>query len=563
MANPHTNKANAYARDVVKGRKPAGKMVVQACQRHLDDLETAKKNPKSAYYFDREAGNRACSFLSLLPHVKGRWAAKRENVVLEPWQCFIIANIFGWKRRKDGLRRYREAYIEVPRKSGKSFLAAGVGLYCFLADGEYGAEVYAGATSERQAWEVFRPARQMAQRTKEMTDHFGIDVNAKSLVRPFDGARFEPLIGNPGDGASPSCAIIDEFHEHQNPNLYDTMITGMGAREQALCFIITTAGSNIGGPCHEKRTEAIKMLDGVEDDDRLFAAIYSIDSEDEWCTKEGMAKANPNLGVSISEDFLEAQVAAALRSPTKQAAVKTKHFNCWVGARDAWLNMEVWHAAADPSLKMEDFKDCPAVLAIDLATKIDLAAMSLMFHKEIGGKTHYFNFPIFYLPEEGLSAAKNAQRYIGWAKSGVINLIEGEEVDFNRIQADVIALCGEYQIDEVAYDPWQATMLAQNLAEEGITVVELRNTVGNMSPAMKEVEAALMSGRFHHDGNPCLTWCASNVTAKMDAKDNIFPRKEVQDNKIDGMVAAIMAMARAFFAEDGRSAYETEELMVI
>lgn len=550
MGYPRVNRANKYVRDVLAGRVVACDLVRRAAQRHADDLKR-----DFDYVFDKGLAERACMFIEAMPHTKGRWAQKRETIELQPWQCFLVASIFGWVHRDTRRRRFREAYIEVPRKSGKSIIAAAIGLYMFVGDGEYGAEVYAGATSERQAWEVFRPARQMVQRTQEMRRGFGIDVNAKTMVKSEDLSRFEPVIGNPGDGASPSCAIIDEFHEHQNSNLYDTMVTGMGARDEPLVLIITTAGSDVGGPCYQKRTECRQLLEGVHDDDRTFALIYTLDDGDDWTSDEALMKANPNYGVSVSAEFLRMQIDRAKLSPVKQSAIKTKHLNVWVGAREAWLNMETWRRAADESLKREDFADCPSVLAIDLASKIDVAALAHVFCRTVGGKQHFYIFPTFYLPEDALSAAKNAQRYLGWSNAGCLNLLDGEEIDFGRVQEDIIELTHTYRIDEVIYDPWQATQLAQNLAADGANTVEFRNIVSNMSPAMKELEAALMSGRLHHDGNPAMTWMASNVVAKPDAKDNIFPRKEVSESKIDGIVAAIMAIGRAVYAEDSGHAY--------
>jgi phage terminase large subunit-like protein len=541
-----------YARDVTSGKVLAGEWVVKAAQRHIDDL--ARKDFQ--YKFDEKIAAKVINFIQMLPHTKGRWAQKRELITLEPWQCFLIGVLFGWVDKKSGLRRFREAYIEIPRKNGKSLLAAAIGLYMLVADNEFAAEVYAGATTEKQAWEVFKPARLMAKNTPDLLEHYGLEVNASNLLRLEDFSKFEPLIGNPGDGSSPSCAIADEYHEHKSPDLFDTMQTGMGSREQPLMLVITTAGSNTTGPCYEKRLEAQKVLGGVFDDERLFSVIYSLDEGDDWTDEAMWHKANPNLGVSVSKDFLAAQVASAKRSPSKQSSVKTKHFNQWVGARSAWINMEQWAKGGDDSLRVEDFVDCPAVLGLDLATRIDIAARVTLFWKDIEGERHYYAFPHFYLPESALDHLKNASSYQGWAAGGHIDLMDGDEISFNQIQEDIQALPDTYSIREVAYDPWQATQLAQSLREEGVEAVEFRNTVGNMSPAMRELEGALAAGRFHHPNNPVFNWMASNIVAKEDAKENIFPRKELPENKIDGIVALIMGMGRAMHGEDNSHAYK-------
>lgn len=244
-----------------RGKIVACQFVIQACQRHLDDL-MAEKSKSFRYRFDKDLAERAAKFIQLLPHTKGEWAFKRMPITLEPWQLFVICCAFGWVNKGSRLRRFREVYTEIPRKNGKSAISAGVALYCFACDNEFGAEVYSGATTEKQAWEVFRPARLMCKRTPMLTEAFGIEVNASNMNRPEDGARFEPLIGNPGDGSSPHCAVVDEYHEHATDALYTTMLTGMGARRQPLMWAITTAGYNIEGPCYDKRREVIEMLNG-------------------------------------------------------------------------------------------------------------------------------------------------------------------------------------------------------------------------------------------------------------------------------------------------------------
>lgn len=289
---PNVNAANQYARDVVRGKIVACQFVIQACQRHLDDL-MAEKSKSFRYRFDKDLAERAAKFIQLLPHTKGEWAFKRMPITLEPWQLFVICCAFGWVNKGIRLRRFREVYTEIPRKNGKSAISAGVALYCFACDNEFGAEVYSGATTEKQAWEVFRPARLMCKRTPMLTEAFGIEVNASNMNRPEDGARFEPLIGNPGDGSSPHCAVVDEYHEHATDALYTTMLTGMGARRQPLMWAITTAGYNIEGPCYDKRREVIEMLNGSVPNDELFGIIYTVDEGDDWADPQVLEKANP------------------------------------------------------------------------------------------------------------------------------------------------------------------------------------------------------------------------------------------------------------------------------
>jgi phage terminase large subunit-like protein len=538
-----------YAQGVVKGSTVACKWVRLACKRHISDLKESRKRD-AKYKFDTDAANKVCTFLSLLPHTKGTWAQKKQLIELQPWQCFTFCVLFGWKLKKNGRRRYRKAYVAVPRKNGKSIIGSGIGLYMFAADGEFGAEVYSGATTERQAWEVFRPAKQMLERTPELREAFGAEVWAKSLVNPGDGSRFEPVIGKPGDGSSPSCAIVDEYHEHDTSDLVDTMETGMGSREQPLMLMITTAGFNIAGPCFDQETEAKKMLEGVIENDELFALIYTIDDTDRWDDPKSLYKANPNLGVSVDEDFLLSQQRQAVQSATHQTRFKTKHLNVWCSAKAQWLNLLEWNKCADYALRPEQFAGCDNWITLDLASTSDVCVVMQVFKKRIDNKDHYYLFGKYFLPENAVeNDPKNRNAYRRWVIEGFLEQHDGAEIDYDLIREHTSDMLTKYQPREVAFDPWKAAHLAQQLMKEGAEAVEFRQTVQNMSTPMKELESAVKSGRLHHDGNPMLTWMASNVVAKLDAKDNIYPRKDKPEQKIDGIVAAIMGIARAMVDE--------------
>lgn len=399
---PNVNAANQYARDVVRGKIVACQFVIQACQRHLDDL-MAEKSKSFRYRFDKDLAERAAKFIQLLPHTKGEWAFKRMPITLEPWQLFVICCAFGWVNKGTRLRRFREVYTEIPRKNGKSAISAGVALYCFACDNEFGAEVYSGATTEKQAWEVFRPARLMCKRTPMLTEAFGIEVNASNMNRPEDGARFEPLIGNPGDGSSPHCAVVDEYHEHATDALYTTMLTGMGARRQPLMWAITTAGYNIEGPCYDKRREVIEMLNGSVPNDELFGIIYTVDEGDDWTDPQVLEKANPNIGVSVYREFLLSQQQRAKNNARLANVFKTKHLNIWVSARSAYFNLVSWQSCEDKSLTLERFEGQPCILAFDLARKLDMNSMARLYTREIDGKTHYYSVaPRFWVLGENI-----------------------------------------------------------------------------------------------------------------------------------------------------------------
>lgn len=547
---PLMKAAEQYARDVIAGKIVTCKWITLLCQKHLDDLEHSQK-PGHPYYFDPAKGEKVAKFLQLLPHTKGKWGGKKQLIKLEPWQLFTVCLPFGWIRRKDDTRRYRTILIFVPRKNGKSIIGGGLGLYMFVADGEFGAEVYSGATTEKQAWEVFRPAKQMVERTDDLREFYGVDVNASNMVCLADGSRFEPVIGKPGDGSSPSCSVVDEYHEHQDSTLFDTMETGMGAREQPVMLVITTAGSSIGGPCHQLVRDAERMLEGVIDRPDLWPALYTIDKGDDWTSPDALRKANPNFGVSIGEDFLLARQRDAMQSATKQATFRTKHLNEWVGAKNAWLNMLRWkEGPVRKSLTELEGRRC--IIGLDLASKIDIAGNILLF-PPMGDDPFWHVHGRYYLPEARVieELDSNTARYREFDALGLLTLTDGEVIDFEVIKDDLREFAGRFGIEAVAYDPWQATQLAQEMDSEGIPMVEIRQTVQNISEPMKEVESLVLQRKLAHGDCPVLTWMASNVVAKLDVKDNIYPNKERPENKIDGIVGLIMAMSRAVSGERG------------
>jgi phage terminase large subunit-like protein len=558
---------NKYARDVVANLIPACKQVRQACQRHLTDLAKSR-TAAFLYRFDANAARRPCRFIEKLPHVRGQWArpirGESNTIRLEPWQIFITIVIFGWLYKGSGLRRFLEVYIKVPRKNAKSTLAAAIGLYMLCMDGEYGAEVYSGATTERQAMEVFRTAHGMAKKTPELNKYFGVETAVKSLFIPDDGGRFQPIVGDPGDGMSPSCAIVDEYHEHATSLLLDTMQTGMGARQQPLLLVITTAGSSIEGPCHTLEREVEKILDGRMDNERRFGIMYGIDKEDDWKSETSLRKANPNFGISVSENFLKEALAQALQSSTKQNRYKTKHLNMWVNAATAWMNIASWDACADPSLNLDQFQGKPCYEGVDLAAKVDLASRMKVFRRDEHGKAHYYVFGRHYVP---LDRAQDGEHdhYLRWIQDEKMVGVEGPEIQLTLIQKEIEAEIPRFNRKCIAFDPWSAMQMQQDLAVKlpADTVISIPQTTQYLSEAMKEVEAAVISNRFHHDGDPVLAWAASCVIAREDHNGNVFPRKENNGfSKIDPMSALFNAISRAMIVPVAkRSIYETRGLL--
>jgi phage terminase large subunit-like protein len=538
----HVDRARRYVDGVLGGKVPACRLVRLACERAKRDRE-ASKAASYPYRFDPAKAERVCKFLELFGHSKGKWAAQREPFILEDFQCFMTCEIFGWVRKRDKLRRFRKALIMMPRKNGKSDWAARVGLYMFAADGEHGAECYSGATSERQSWEVFRPALAMAKATPDFQKHFGVQCYKQSLSIAATGSRFEPLIGRPGDGASPSFAVADEYHEHATDDLAQTMLTGMGSREAPLMLYVSTAGSNTAGPCYALQMEAQRMLDGVAADDELFALIFGIDQDDDWTDPAMLPKANPNYGVSVSADFLQSRLRDAMANAREQGVFQTKHLNRWVGARSAYFDLPKWIECAR-QIELKDFVGRRVKLGIDLASTVDVNAVNLLFRDG----DRYSTFSRFYLPEATVDLGTN-QHYQTWQREGRLIVTEGEIVDMSRIRDDILDLARQFVIEEIAFDPFQATMLVTELTKAGLTCVEVRPIVLNFSAPMKFLDGLIRAGRIEHDGCPIMQWMIGNVTALEDSKDNVFPRKEQRENKIDGVVALLSALARDMVAQ--------------
>lgn len=559
-------RATQYARDVAEGRIPACKWHRLACQRHLADLGRVDTHPAWPYRFNPELtdssgktyspAERVCRFAELMPHIKGDWAARRQLIKLESWQVFILSSIFGWVHRDTGKRRFRVADLFIPRKNAKSTLAAVIGLYMLAIDDEFGAEVYSGATTQDQAMEVFRPALLMARNTPRFLQTYGVSANASNLAVVGKNSKFEPVIGKPGDGASPSCATVDEYHEHKTSDLYDTMQTGMGARSQPLMIVITTAGSDISGPCYLHQVELQKILENVLENDQRFGIIFGVDEGDDWTSEAALRKANPNYGVSVDAEFLRLQQRDATADPRKQNVFRTKHLNVWVAGASPWLNLHNLQEAGDPTLTLEVMRGKHCVVGLDLASKVDIASAVWLFREGEGDAAHYTAISSNYLPTATAEKPENAH-YQAWVNSGHIHTTPGNMISLGKIKEDITDSAEIVVVTEIAMDAWGSREIGPQFQEDGFEVVDIPQQTRWLSEPMKKLAALIDAGQFHHDGNPAFVWMLSNVEVLMDRNENIFPRKLRPQNKIDAAVALIVAMARAMIpAEKAASGME-------
>lgn len=576
----YVDQARRYVDGVLSGEIPACKWTKAACRRQRDDLERAAAGDW-LYEFSEQRAEHVCRFIELLPHVKAEWAGR--PITLQPWQIFILTTAFGWLKAGTPFRRFRTVYIEVPRKNAKSTLSSGVALYLVTADREPGAEVYSAATTREQARIVFDDARDMALRTPPLRQRFGVRAFAHSIASQFREDRADGTVaeytglfralsaeGSTLDGLNVHAAIVDELHAHKKRAVWDVIETATGSRAQSLLWAITTAGVDTSGICYEQRTYVTRLLNTVlrghkglgypikgtfAEDETYFGIIYTIDDTDEWTDASCWAKANPNLGISVKPDDIRRLADKAIRMASARSNFLTKRLNVWVNAAQAWMDMRKWDECADPELRIEQFLEQDTWISLDLASKRDIADKVNLFQRQIDGRTHWYAFAKHYLPEEACSEDVNAQ-YVGWKTDGWLTATPGNVTDYDVIEADIEADMSRFNVREVPFDPWQATQLSSHLTDKGVPMVELRQTVQHLSEPMKEFEALVLDGRFHHNGDPVLTWMVGNVVAKRDAKDNIYPRKESEDKKIDGAVAIIMGLARAMFAQEAGSFWE-------
>jgi phage terminase large subunit-like protein len=574
---------NNYIRGVLSGKITACEYVKLACQRHLTDLE---KGSERGLWFDEEAAQKVIDFIALLKHSKGKWAGS--NFKLEGWQLFIVWVLFGWMRA-DGTRRFRTAYIEVARKNGKSTLIAALGLYGLGFDNEAGAEVYSVATKEDQAKITWREGARM---TKSSGNLGGLaTVTQKVIAIDSLYASWKPLgkDSDTQDGLDPHYILVDEFHAHKDRSLLDVMDSGVGARTQPLIFIITTAGFNNQSACKQERDYAVKVLTGTIEDDDYFAIIFTLDEADDWKDEKCWQKANPNLGITVSIDDMQRLKKKAIESPATLTNFLTKKLNLWTTAKIQWMNMEKWRAApcyipgegiiskaeAMRLLSAADDSELGIKLAavnaasslkgagcwggIDLSSNKDLSCWGRLFIVE----DYYLYLPTLYVPKDSARRRSTEDRvpYELWIRQGFLTATEGDVIDYDFIREDIWRDFGAFDVKATAFDRYNFEAIRQQLIKEGTPedrLISFGQGFISMSGPMKRLEREVLAGRLIHNYNPVLMWMAENVAAKIDAAENIKPDKENSTERIDGIVALIMALGIATtVAEKKPSVYET------
>ena len=578
---PHVALGKEYIREVVNGRVAICHSALRCFERHQEDLIRAK-DKTWPFRFSEEKAERFISFGELLPQSTGDFYGVPFKA--EPWQCAAFMIEMGWVKKAGGFRRFRQAFWFLPRKNGKSFVAALHGVYFLCADGEKNAKVYCGATTEKQANHVFEPIQSMISQSKNLKKAFGISCTKEEIKLP-DGSTLSRIVGDGGgDGPNPHLAILDEFHEHVSRRSYETMWRGMGNRSQPLLLMITTAGDNTESICKQKYDTAIRVLNGLEQQDNLFAIIYEADKDDDPFSIETIRKANPNYGVSLKPDFLTDAMTVAKADISERNSYLTKQLNIWIQAHNAYFNMIHWTECYDPNIRLEDFVYCfgkkpsrkeiragakisinpkregvTCIMAVDLATRFDVCAVTYFFIRNVGdGANHYYVFNEYWLPEDTCEDRHNAnyELYDLWRKMPqktmgadcrVLNTTQGAETNLVDISAILEAKAEKYQAAVILFDDWNATAIMQMIQQDGYTCASMAWTTRHLSPGMKELKSSMLAKRIHHDNNPMTNWMMSNVCSKQDANGNEFPRKPDNqiNKKIDGAATMIMCASYA------------------
>lgn len=547
---------NQYCEDVKTGKRVAGEFERLAVKRYLNDLKRQNTDPTFAYKFDLDRVHHVCYFIETLHHVKG--ALARQRFILDPWQVFTVGNIFGWVNHK-GIRRFTHAYIEIAKKNGKSTLAAAIGNYMLIADGEVGAEVYAAATNYDQAKIVWEDAKEMVRINTPLQEEFGVDYTQYEIRVREENSIFKPLATDKDgskDGKNVHCGILDEIHAHRDSFTYDIISDGIIARTEPLILGITTAGSNKSGVCWRERNKVVDTLRKKAKLERYFGIIFTLDKNDDWKDPKVWAKANPSMDVAFDSEYLKHKFDQISVSPSQESLFRQKSLNQWVQGADSWIPVIIWENIADTSLKESGFNNVVAFGGGDLASKLDLAGFVKWYPKLVNGKVHWYLFCHQYINEfvlnqrKAINGEKRPDDYLDWEKDGWLIKTPGNTTDFNIIQRDVIESHETSQFYEFGYDPFNASQFGQNLIEKDINAVEVPQRVQFMSPAMRWIEELLRDGRLHHDGNPVLQWCVCNIEVCPDRNENIFPRKPSPERKIDAGVAMINGASRAMYFDD-------------
>jgi len=505
-------------------------------------------------YFDIDSAQKSIDFFpDCLHHVKGELAG--QPFKLTKWEKSFVANLFGWKR-PDGTRRYREALLYIARKNGKTTLCAGIVLLLLFVDGEQGAEIYSAAADREQARMVFDQATGMVRQDDDL--YARSTVYQKSIVLNDNSGSYKPISAdaNTKHGYNVHAAIVDELHAQPNPDLVDTLLTSTGARLQPLIVEVTTADYYRPSICNEKHDYASKVRDGIIKDESFLPVIFEVKAEDDWKKKSTWKKANPNMGITFDETYLEREFKRAQETPRYENTFKRLHLNMITEQVVRWLKIASWKKCEMLQIPQNELMSAKWFGGLDLASTTDIAAFVLY------SPENHVVIPRFWIPSESAYLRERRDRvpYLTWARQGFIKLTEGNVIDYDFIRKDINALEKQYNICGIGFDRWGSQHIETQLSGDGFDVQAFGQGFASMSAPSKEFERLVVGGLLRPGMNPVLRWMVSNVAVETDAADNIKPSKSKSKEKIDGIVALIMAIGIAIqgVPEEKESIYETQ-----
>jgi phage terminase large subunit-like protein len=519
-----------YADDVLSGKIPSCIHVRNACQRFKDDLQ------RDDLVFREDEVQIVIDFISHLKHFTGKHADK--NFILEPWQVFIVMNLYGFYWKGTTQRRFNTAYIEMARKNGKTAFSSALALYHLIADGEANAQVLLAANSKEQAKIAYDITRKFTKKLDPGENYlrtFRADIlfDAQDSMLKVLAADADKL-----DGWNASFCLVDEYHSAPTPRVRDVLRSSSGMRENPLLVTITTAGFDKSLPCYELRTVSTEVVSGLKKDDSFFAMIYTLDQGDDWADEANWGKPNPNLDVTVNRTFLRKQVLQAKNSPSDEVGVRTKNFNEWMDSATTWIPDD-YIIKATKAFGIEEFKGEDCYVGVDLASNVDLTAVSYLFVRD--GKYYFKNK--YYLPDESLKTRADRDLYKQWKREFFLTTTSGNVTDYDYITRDMLDMWEVCDIKKVFYDRYNSTQWAVQATEERLPLEPYGQTVGNFNAPTRELERLLLSGKVVLDDNPINRFCLRNVELKYDYNANCKPNKGMEKRKIDGVIAMIQALA--------------------
>jgi phage terminase large subunit-like protein len=547
--HPNCYDAHEYANDVISGRIPNCKFVVGAVKRYLRDLD----NKEATFYFDADFAERYLRLVQKFPHVIGNWDTP--NIVYLPWQKWVWINIMGFKNKSTNFRRFRIAHVEVPRGCGKSAMASQCSLFFLALDNPNGNMIANVATKKDQARIVLDSSRAMAQKSKAFRRETGVEVLAHTILHKKSNSMIRALSSDKNglDGLNDVLAVCDELHA-MTREVFDVIYSGMSKRKDSLTLCITTAGFSVDSVGYSQSSYAKRICEDKIDDDQFFAVVYTIDEGDDVFEESTWKKANPSYGHSVDAVTFEAKAKKAIEQPQDLPNFKVKHLNIWLSEMESFYDVDKLVKCARP-ITLEQFKGKKVRIGVDISSHIDLTSLGLIFFED----GNYYMFDKSYVPEASLLTKRNSL-YDECVAKGYLIKTKGEAINQEYIENELKQMCKDFRVLDVCLDPWNTVKLMQDLQKDRVPTTEFRMTVANLSEPMKKMDVLIREEKIFYNGSPLLNWSFGNVVAKIDAANNVYPRKNNEKLKIDPVIAMLMALASWLQSGTSESVYNSRGL---